>query len=78
MVVLYSIFVPSQCMEVNSLIKRNNVIMSTISLEFWTLLKLRVLIELQMGLSLPTVFPDEAFRNFLQYVAGVFFSLQYI
>lgn len=29
---------------------QNNVIMCTIFLEFWTLLKLRVLIEVQMGL----------------------------
>ena len=60
----------------NSFTKRSNVLMSTISLEFWTLLKFRVLLKLETGLSLPAEFPNEALRRFLQYVAGVFFFLQ--
>lgn len=67
----------SQYMKVNSLIKTINAIMSTISLEFWTLLQFRVFIKLQTGFSPPTLFPDEAFRHFLQYMAEIF-SLQYV
>lgn len=56
---------PSLYMEVNSLIKTINAVIYTICLEFGTLLQFRVLIKLQMGLSPPTVFPNEAFRHSL-------------